>query len=101
VETLRGTPIHTMGRTLVPVARVISTATHRATIRQHTVEGKGSAIVQVRPLQLIELRRDQDIVLPIQDLTARTIIAMALMAVAIALVSVAFIAANRLTASSR
>ncbi len=101
LETVRGTPFRVLGRTLVPVARVTSATSHRATIRQRTIECRGSGIVRVRPLHVVEVQEGNDTILPVQDVTARTITAMLLVAAAIALVSLVLIAANRLTASSR
>lgn len=101
VETVRGTAIRVSGRTLVPVARVVSAASHRATVRERAVEGRGAAIVRVRPLHLIELQGDHRAVLPIEDLTARTIAAILLAAAAVACLSLVLIATNRFAASSR
>ena len=101
LETIRGTPIRVLGRTLVPVARVVSATRHRATIREHAVGGRGSGYVHVQPLHVIEMRGDRDLILPIRDLTARTVAPMVLAAAVISLVSFILIAANRLAASSR
>jgi hypothetical protein len=101
VETVRGTEIRASGRTLVPVARIVSATSHRATVRQHAVEARGAGIARVRPLHLIELQGDHGVVLPIEDLTARTIAAMLLAAAAVAFVSLVLIVMNRFAASSR
>jgi uncharacterized spore protein YtfJ len=101
LETIRGTPIRALGRTLVPVARVTSVTRHGATIRARAVEGRGAGYVRVRPLHVIEMGGDRNVILPIRDLTARTIAAMVLAAAAIALVSFVLIVVNRLAASSR
>ena len=101
VHTVRGTPIHALDRTLVPVARVISATRHRATIRERAIEGRGSAIVRVRPLHVIEAHGDSNTVVPILDVTAHIIAAMVLAATGVALISLALIVANRLTASNR
>jgi hypothetical protein len=101
LETIRGTPIRVLGRTLVPVARVISVTRHRATIREHAVGGRGSGYVLVQPLHVIDVHGDRDLILPIPDLTARTVACMALTAAVISLVSCILIAANRLAGSSR
>jgi len=101
LETVRGTPIHVLGRTLVPVARVLSVTRPSATIHERGVEGGGLGVACVRPLRVVEVSGDQERVLPIQDLTARTIAAMALVAAAIALVSLVLIVTNRRTASGR
>jgi hypothetical protein len=101
VETVRGTPIHVSGRTLVPVARVVSATSHHATIRRQTVEARGAGVVRVRPLHLVQVWEGDHGVLPVPDVTARTIAAMLLAGLAIALVSLVLIVANRLTAPSR
>jgi hypothetical protein len=100
-ETIHGTPIQVLDRTLIPVARVTSVTRHRATIREHSIEGTGSAIIRVRPLCLIEAHRDDDMVFPIQDITARTVSAMAWAAIAVALISLLLILTHRLSAQNQ
>jgi hypothetical protein len=54
VKTVRGTPIDVCGRTLTPVARVISAVQHRATIGAGQVEGSGWGFAHIQPIALTE-----------------------------------------------
>jgi len=54
IKTMRGTPIEVDGRTLTPVARVISGVRHRATINADHVEGSGWGFARTQPIALIE-----------------------------------------------
>ena len=85
VRTVRGTPIQVYGRTLTPVARVVSVAKHRGTIRQGQVEGAGGGVAYVRPLALIEAddpsaQDGEGRTVPIPDTTATVLRQMATMA---------------------
>ena len=85
VKRVRGTPIQVFGRTLTPVARVVSAAKHRGTIGRGQFEGAGWGMAYVQPLAVIEsvdpLARDGDgRTVPIPDATATVLRQMATMA---------------------
>jgi hypothetical protein len=88
VKKVRGTPIQVHGRTLTPVARVVSAVQHRGTIRQGQIEGMGWGMAYVQPLAVIEsedpLAQDGDgRMVPIPDATATVLRQMAVMALVI------------------
>jgi uncharacterized spore protein YtfJ len=95
VETVRGRPVEVYGRTLVPVARVVSTRGRQGTIRQARVEGSGWGTALVRPVEVIEESAEGVRVLPIYDQTRAVLRQMALVGAAIPLLAVALVLFNR------
>ena len=96
IETVRAKPITVFGRTLTPVARVISVLGHRGTIRQTRIEGRGWGAVLVQPWAVIEMRDGVERVLPIKDITRSVLCQMGLVALVVPLVALVLIAAGRL-----
>ena len=82
-KTARGTPIEVYGRTLTPVARVVSAVQHRATITADTSESSGWGIAITQPLRLVEERDGASHAYPIPDLTVAVLQQMAMVAVAL------------------
>jgi hypothetical protein len=91
VKTVRGTPIDVYGRTLTPVARVLSAVRHRATIRQDGYEGSGWGAAWVVPLALIEREGGSTHTLVIPNVTATVLRQMALVALALPVLCLAAI----------
>jgi hypothetical protein len=100
-EIVHGTPIHALGHTLIPVARIASLVRHRAIIRDRRIEGKGSGFARVQPLHVIDVWEGGNRVLPVRDVTAQVIGHMALTAAIISLVSLVLIIANLQAAMRR
>lgn len=93
-QVVRGSPIHALGHTLIPVARTVSVVRHRATIRDRQIEGVGSGLVRAQPLHVIDVREGTSRVLPVRDVTRQVIGHMVLAAAIVSLVSLALIMAN-------
>ena len=96
-RTVRGTPRRVQGRTLTPVARVISRVDHRGTVGTGGIAGQGGGLVIVRPLALIEERDGGEHTWPIRDRTAVVLWQMLLAAALVAAASLVLIWVNRLT----
>ncbi|MBN1640645.1 MAG: hypothetical protein JXA09_05360 [Anaerolineae bacterium] len=92
VVTCQGEPVRVLGRTLTPVARVLSRARHHGTVREHAVDGHGWVTVHARPIRVIETHEGQERVLAIPDATRAAILQMALVSLAVSLASIALIA---------
>jgi hypothetical protein len=92
VETRRGEPIHVLDRTLIPVARVVSTAQNRGTIGKEALNGNGWVFVRARPLAVIETRRGHERVIRVHDVTRTILLQMALFCAVVSFVSVLLIA---------
>ena len=91
VKTVRGTPIKVNGRTLTPVARVISAVRHRASIRAEHVEGSGWGFAYTQPIALIEERNGTTNTCPIPDRTRTVLRQMALVALVFPVICAAVI----------
>jgi hypothetical protein len=90
-EHVYGRPIQVYGRTLTPVARVISMVRHRGTIRERRIEGVGGGVVSIQPARIIEEHAGRVSTLAIRDSTASMIRYMALAAVIVPLLALALI----------
>ena len=100
VKTVRGTPIQVYGRTLTPVARVVSATKHRGTIRRGQIEGAGWGVAYVQPLAVLEAddlsAQDADVrTVPIPDATATVLRQMAVVALIIPALCMAVVAIAR------
>ena len=91
VSVVHGDPIQVYGRTLTPVAKVVSGGSHEGTVRERQVEGRGWAFVHIKPLHLIEERNGETVKIPIPDVTGETLRKMAILSVIVAAVSMIFI----------
>ena len=94
VKTVRGTPIRVYGRTLTPVARVVSAVRHRATIRAQSYDGVGWGAAWVEPLAVIEQDGSRTRTVLIPNVTATVlrqmaVVALALPALCLAAISIA------------
>lgn len=96
-RTVRGTPRRAHGRTLIPVARVISRVEHQGTVGTGGISGQGGGLAMVRPLALLEVRDGEERTWPIRDLTSLVLRQMVLAATLVAVASLALILVNRLT----
>lgn len=54
IETVRGEPYHIGGRTLTPVARIITFGRAKATVGSHQSGGFGFGFAHVTPLAVVE-----------------------------------------------
>ncbi len=95
IETAHGAPVEIYGRTLTPVARIISGGQHEGTVREAGFAGHGWAFVHVKPLALIEERAGEVRRIPIPDATGKTLRNMALLSVVVAVASMVFILVGR------
>ena len=77
---VRGTPIETQGRILVPEARVFTLAARQATIGTHLTAFVGARVEYVRPTALIEQTRGGERRYPVVDSTGRTLTRMVMAA---------------------
>jgi hypothetical protein len=96
VSIIRGSPIRTLDRTLVPLARLVSAHGHRGIVRGDSVEGTGWRAEFVRPLAVVEDRGGTAHVLPIPDKTSTVLWQMALVAFVVPIMAAVLIVANRL-----
>ena len=85
VQTVRGEPYEVRGRTLVPLARVVSLGRARATIGTHRLEGRGWGLAYVKPLAMMEETPGGERRVAVRDGTARALLAMYLAVVGITL----------------
>lgn len=84
-QTIRGEPVEVRGRTLVPVARVVSLGRARASIGTHRLEGHSWGATYVKPLAVLERTPRGERRIAVRDGTARALLAMYLAAVGITL----------------
>jgi uncharacterized spore protein YtfJ len=94
VKTVRGTPIRAYGRTLTPVARVVSAVRHRATIRAKSYDAVGWGAAWVEPLAVVEQDGSRVRTVLIPNVTATVLrqmaaVALALPALCLAAISIA------------
>jgi hypothetical protein len=94
-ETVRGTPIEAYGRTLTPVARVLSAVQHRATITADRADSYGWGIAVTQPLYLVEERDGTTRTHPIPDPTLTALRQMAVVALVVPALCAAVIAFAR------
>ena len=92
VKTIRGTPIRVYGRTLTPVARVLSAVRHRATSGAETIEASGWGFARTLPIALVEERNGKEKALPIPDRTRTVLGQMALVALVFPVLCAAVVA---------
>ena len=78
VNTVRGTPYHIAGRTLTPVARVISFGRARGTISLTSLSGWGFGFSLVKPLAFIEDSDEGERRIAVIDITGQALLAMAI-----------------------
>ncbi|MBN1934973.1 MAG: hypothetical protein JW934_09930 [Anaerolineae bacterium] len=96
LSVVYGEPIQMRGRTLTPVARVISGGSYAGTVREHGIEGRGWAAQIIRPIKVIEERDGEARTLVIPDITRKALSKMAIVSVAIAVVSIIVILVVRI-----
>lgn len=82
---VRGEPYHVAGRTLVPVARVVTYGQARATVGTYRLAGRGRGWAHIRPLAIVEKTTGGERRIPIRDATAQSVACMAIAAVVITL----------------
>jgi uncharacterized spore protein YtfJ len=70
IRTVRGDPYQVGGRTLVPVARIVSFGKARATVGANRIGGWGGGFAWVRPLALLEQIPEGERRVPIRDSAA-------------------------------
>ncbi len=97
VRIIQGEPVRVFGRTLTPVARVVSGGEHEGTVRPNQASGKGWAMASVRPLKVIEEHDGQTRTLPIPDATGDVLRKMLIISVVAAVVSMIFIIVSRVS----
>jgi len=95
VKTVRGTPILAQGRTLTPVARVLSVVRHQATIGAVQIRGSGWGFAHTQPIALTEERDGATYTYPIPDQTRTVLGQMALVALVFPAVCAAIVAITR------
>ena len=95
IKTVRGTPIRVYGRTLVPIARVVSLVQHRATIREAECQGMGWGAVWVRPLAVVEHDGHRARTVSIPNVTATVLRQMAVVALVLPVLCLAAISVAR------
>jgi hypothetical protein len=86
VEIVRGDPYHVAGRTLTPVARVVTFGQARGTVRRDRVEGWGGGLMWVTPRAVVEETPQGERTTAIVDTTGSTLWQMGVMALALTLV---------------
>lgn len=69
VQTVQGEPYDVLGRSLVPVARIVSFGKGRASIRRDRVRGWAGGFCQVLPLAVIEESEQGERYIAISDST--------------------------------
>lgn len=95
IERVRGTRIEFYGRTLTPVARVVSAIRHRGTIKETGIEGRGGGVAFVIPLEVVEEYNGQVRILPIKDATCSVLRQMAIVAALTPVVAIVLVLINR------
>jgi hypothetical protein len=91
VTVIQGDPISVYGRTLTPVAKIVSGGGHEGTVREHRVEGWGWAFAHIKPLHIIEERNGETDKLLIPDATGEALRKMAILSVVVTVVSMILI----------
>ena len=79
-QIVRGAPFLAHGRLFVPEARITTLVAGTATMRNRGTSLAGFRIARIRPTALIEVRPDGERRRPIDDATARSLLAMAMAA---------------------
>lgn len=85
-EVMHGEPRYVAGYTLTPVARLVSYARGRGTLRQHSYSGWAIGFVRVTPLAIVVETNGREEWIAVQDSTASALRRMALAAAAATLV---------------
>jgi hypothetical protein len=70
IETVHGEPYLVRGRTLVPVARMISLGKARGMVGAQRIGGWGGSLAWVMPVAVIDRTGDGERRIPIRDATA-------------------------------
>jgi hypothetical protein len=83
IETAQGEPYYVDGRTLTPVARVVSYGKAKATIGTDQIGGWGFGFARLIPLAILEKTHDGEKSIPIVDVTAKALQGMFITALAI------------------
>lgn len=97
MRIIHGEPVHVLGRTLTPIARIISGGEHEGTVRPGHVNGEGWAMASIKPLKVIEECDGRTRTLPIPDVTGEALRRMLIISVVVAVVSTVFIIINRIS----
>ena len=96
IETVQGTPVRVYGRTLTPVARVISTSQRQGMVGEDKVEGSGGGLLLVQPVQVLEDRDGEVSAIPIVNVTSALLRQMAIVAAAVPIVGLFLVLASRI-----
>lgn len=86
IETVQGEPYHVDGRTLTPVARVVSYGKAKGTIGTNQIGGWGFGFARVIPQAVLEKTDDGERAIAIVDITAEALRGMFVTALAITVV---------------
>jgi hypothetical protein len=86
IETVQGGPYHVGGRTLTPVARIVSYGKAKGTIGTHRIGGWGFGLARVIPQAVLEKTDDGERAIAIVDVTAEALRGMFVTALAITVV---------------
>ena len=89
IERVRGEPYRIGGRTLTPVARVITFGQARATVGSHRTGGWGMGFAHVTPLAIVEENEQGERVIPLRSDSDRAVNKMLGAAIAVTLACVA------------
>jgi len=65
VKTVRGDAYSIGGRSLIPVARIVSFGKARATVGSHQIAGQGGGFVWIQPLAVVEATSAGELRIPI------------------------------------
>ena len=91
IRKVEGSSREVYGRTLTPVAQVLSFVRHKGTIRESAVEGAGWGLAWSKPCEIVEERDGEVRVLPIPDVTGTAVRQMALVALAVPMLAMALV----------
>ena len=91
ISIIHGEPITVYGRTLTPVAKIISGGDHQGTIRARQINGSGWAFACVKPSHIIEQRNGETVKIPIPDVTREVLSKIAILSAIVAVVSIVFV----------
>ncbi len=84
-QVVRGEPYYVAGRTLIPVARLVSYARGRGTLRQHGFSGWAWGFARVMPLGIVVEANGREEWIAVHDNTGSALRRMALAGLAITL----------------
>jgi len=73
VKTVRGEAYSIGGRSLIPVARMVSFGKARATVGSHQISGQGGGFVWIQPLAIVEVAPEGERRIPIAGATSAAV----------------------------